>query len=212
VSSTIATVIDFREKFGVVRDQGARPSCLACAGSDAHAHAQDTQPLSAEFLFFHSAAGKPVNGLTVNQVSVAMRGNGQPLETECPYSLVQPIPWHVPAVGALWRGALELINMSELKTTLAASVPVVLGVRITTEFLSLTSPPYLVRGNKPGHGGHAVLAVGLGHDEKGQDTILVRNSWGVGWGDLGCAWLHASYLDLNLMVAALVKASREEAI
>lgn len=32
---------------------------------------------------------------------------------------------------------------------------------------------------------HAVMAVGFGVDEQGQDYYLVRNSWGTGWGEEG---------------------------
>ena len=40
-------------------------------------------------------------------------------------------------------------------------------------------------------GGHAVLAVG--YDEKKQ-IVLVRNSWGTGWGVKGYFWMPYAYI------------------
>jgi C1A family cysteine protease len=46
-------------------------------------------------------------------------------------------------------------------------------------------------------GGHAVVAVGYDDahtigDEEG--ALLIRNSWGVGWGEKGYGWLPYRYL------------------
>jgi C1A family cysteine protease len=43
-------------------------------------------------------------------------------------------------------------------------------------------------------GTHAVVAVGYDDDEQ---RLIIRNSWGVGWGDAGHAWLPYDYVDLH---------------
>jgi hypothetical protein len=46
-------------------------------------------------------------------------------------------------------------------------------------------------------GGHAVVAVGYDDQRKiGADTgaLLIRNSWGTGWGEKGYGWLPYSYV------------------
>jgi len=50
-------------------------------------------------------------------------------------------------------------------------------------------------------GGHAVLAVGYDDQKKvGKDkgALLIRNSWGVEWGEAGYGWLPYSYIEAGL--------------
>jgi C1A family cysteine protease len=57
-------------------------------------------------------------------------------------------------------------------------------------------------------GGHAVMAVGFDDDKKivnpgnkdieTKGAILIRNSWGVGWGDKGYGWLPYEYILLGI--------------
>jgi C1A family cysteine protease len=52
-------------------------------------------------------------------------------------------------------------------------------------------------------GGHAMVAVGYDDTKKvGKDTgaLLIRNSWGTGWGDKGYGWLPYSYVQHGLAV------------
>ena len=50
---------------------------------------------------------------------------------------------------------------------------------------------------------HALVAVGHGERHDGK-YILVRNSWGEGWGDRGHAWLHEEYLEACLETTAII--------
>src|SRR4029077_20778085 len=89
-------VKDLREKFGPARDQGTRPTCLAFAASDAHASYRPAPfiRLSTEYLFFGAVQrgnppdpNKPVN---LNAIRNALKVDGQPIETECPYLAAIP--------------------------------------------------------------------------------------------------------------------------
>ena len=55
------------------------------------------------------------------------------------------------------------------------------------------SPEYLRR--------HAVVAVGHG-EARGQRAVLVRNSWGPGWGDGGHGWLTETFLKPRVFSAS----------
>jgi C1A family cysteine protease len=52
------------------------------------------------------------------------------------------------------------------------------------------------------YGGHAIDAVGYDDDIKLADgdtgALLIRNSWGTGWGDKGYAWLSYRYVTEGL--------------
>ncbi|MGH7206324.1 MAG: C1 family peptidase, partial [Nitrospiraceae bacterium] len=61
-------IIDLRNRFGSVRDQGSRPTCLAFATSDTHAALRPAWTLlSCEYLFNRSIkrmSGDPGQGTT----------------------------------------------------------------------------------------------------------------------------------------------------
>jgi C1A family cysteine protease len=94
-------------------------------------------------------------------------------------------------------------DIANLIAALDAGQPAILGVRITLQFYT---PPadYIIRtvANDPIVANHAMVAVGRGTD--GSDTlVLVRNSWGETWADLGYAWLTADYLKRRILRIAV---------
>ncbi len=211
--SEIKVNIDLRAKFGPARDQGARPTCLAFALSDAHAALLDpSRPLSCEFAFYHAQrrAGRPPSaGATLPAMLQALRHDGQPLEIDWPY--LDRLPDHLdeygpPAVQRLFRrhGEAGLQDYDEIIRRLrAGETPVVLMTISDTFYL----PDAL--GVVSGIGGedpvrrHAVVAVGCG-SAHGDDAILVRNSWGLDWGLQGHAWLPKSYLAPRIFCLAVL--------
>lgn len=204
--------VDLRGALAVVRDQGARPACLACAASDAHTHCHKrTRPLSAEFLFYHAGQVMPgrdvARGLTFAAVDTALRAEGQPDEEEWPYADAHPNPWAPPSVTQRWYGCLtsEGAAVHEIIKTVEAHRPVVLGVRLTLDFVNLHAAPHIIHATGRGFGGHAVLAIGLADHRDVGPLILIRNSWGPGWGDQGYAWLSGDYLTENLIGYRLVR-------
>jgi len=134
-------------------------------------------------------------GLTFVAVERALREEGQPDEAEWPYMSTQPTHWHPPIVTQLWHGAATSASkaVSNILTALDGHQAVVIGIRLTQEFLSLTSP-FLVPAIGKGFGGHAVLAVGWARSAHQGELLLIRNSWGSGLADSGYAWLPTAYL------------------
>lgn len=112
---TIAITCDLRVMFGLVRDQGDRPTCLAFAASDSHAALRDGwEALSCEFAFYHSqrrSGRSPHVGATLSAMLDTLRVNGQPPEPEWPYLVAVPTDldaWAPPEnIGALYRRASE---------------------------------------------------------------------------------------------------------
>ena len=199
---SIIVDVDLRSKLGDTRDQRQRPTCLAFALSAAHeASRVSNDYLSTEFLFFSGAQRShrdPSRGLTRTAVEEALREDGQPCEAAWPYRVEPPAAanWKAPEnCEPLHRATVTFTSgtLTEVGQTLRIGVPVVLVVSLTTA-MYVPDANGIVRSRQSDvttTSRHALLAVGLGHDNDGE-YILVRNSWGARWGLLGHAWCHGS--------------------
>ncbi len=198
----MTAAIDLRPKFGVARDQGSRPTCLAFAMSDAHraAHAHD-EPFATDYVHHHAARrmkatmNEPVSTEAMRE---ALEQDGQPLEAKCAYADPREDDWKPPTdVGALWKRQSSLAkgaSPSELLTVgLGASRAYVLTLLISEAFYVPDPVTFEVADDaSPDVGEHAVVVVG---SRAAGDFYLVRNSWGAGWGLEGHAWLAKKYVD-----------------
>ena len=84
-------------------------------------------------------------------------------------------------------------------------MPSVFGLSVYSSF-PLVGEGVEVSMPEPGEqllGGHSMIAVGY-DDEKmmgpNQGALLVRNSWGAGWGERGYGWLPYKYVEARLAV------------
>lgn len=208
---------DLRPMFGPVRDQGQRPTCLAFAASDLHAAMRGAwSPLSCEFAFYHAqkrANRKPTEGATLAAMIDTLRHDGQPHETgwtylpKLPTDLTQWVP--PPGVSPLFKRAGEMgkDTVDAIVAELLQGRPVLTLLRLSRSFDWVGAdgivdqavgerPEYLRR--------HAVIAVGYG-DIGGQRAVLVRNSWGDGWGNGGYGWLTEAFLLPRVFRLAILK-------
>lgn len=214
---TINIKKDLRHLFGPVRDQGQRPTCLAFAASDAHAALRGPwEPLSCEYAFFSAqkrAGRSPHGGATLSTMLETLRQDGQPHEAGWPYLVVVPADlslWQPPAglkplfrrAGAAGNGTVDAI-LAELDQDRAVLVLMRLsrsfdwiGADHIVDPGANEQPEFLRR--------HAVVAVGHG-EAKGQRAVLVRNSWGTGWGDGGHGWLTEKFLTPRVFGIAILK-------
>ena len=96
-------------------------------------------------------------------------------------------------------------NLNDIKHSLAGhNLPVVMGLMLYASFeghdvASNGIVPMPNVNTEERLGGHAVLCVGY-HDPK--QWLIVRNSWGDGWGDHGYFYLDYSYINSGLMIEA----------
>lgn len=194
---------DLRGQFGPARDQGARPTCLAFAASDAHAAARGPwAALSCEFLFYHAKrrdGTPPVSGARLSSMRDALEFDGQPSETDWAYSDALPIDlagYRPPAgIGEVFRRGSHDGGGSfdEAWSAVMADTPPVVGMTISDAFFEpnesgvVDSPEAIDPARR-----HAVVAAAAG-ESNGTRFLLVRSSWGESWGLAGYAWLAESY-------------------
>lgn len=209
----IAASVDLRPFWTGVRDQGGRPACLACAASDGHCHSRTlTHRLSAEYLFYFGAQRMPGGdysaGLTFEAADGALRYDGQPDEVVWPYQVKEPSTWSPPKADKVWHAGLQpLATVSDIFAALHASQPIVLGLRLVNGFNRVQVAPHIIDSNGRAAGGHAVLVVGAGRRQTAgsDDLLMIRNSWGIGWGEGGHAWLPAEYLNDKYIGSRLLR-------
>lgn len=206
----IDVLMDLRLRFGPVRDQGMRPTCMAFAASDANAHASNAvEPFSVEFAFFHAVRRRrpfdPSFGVSFSQIADALQVDGQPTEQKWPYLLALPaniLDWSPPpGCTPLFRRDYEIEpgSLDRVFQLLRSSQPVVLTMHISDSFYRPGSDGAVRAANgEPAVASHAVVAVGQGRENNTQ-MILVRNSWGEMWGLNGHAWLSEGYLQGRLL-------------
>ena len=211
----IHTSIDLRPDLLPIRNQGRRSSCLAFSASAAHERKRKkAEPLSVEYLFFHSVAREPNNdpskGTSMRAIADALEHDGQPAEKAWPYlsdQLLLP-NWTVPQFGEQIHYAkvtVSPLNFKGICSALDAGRCVILGLVITDAFFNPPDNGVVVdQSSDTERGGHAVLAVGCGTSKSGIDYILVRNSWGNKWGANGYAWLSANYVTRQLHETAFL--------
>lgn len=94
-----------------------------------------------------------------------------------------------------------------LENALHAELPVILVIELTSEFEHPTPtgeiaiPPLTA----PVSDYHAILALGAATNAAGTERrLLVRNTWGPGWGAGGYGWLPLDYLIAFAVQAAAI--------
>ncbi len=96
--------------------------------------------------------------------------------------------------------------LAQIKTNLSAGLPAMFGFTVYSSYNQGESTgkiPYPVKGEKI-VGGHAIVAVGYDNNMKIKNSntgsvetngaLLIRNSWGKGWGMAGYGWLPYEYI------------------
>ena len=197
-------VKDLRGKFGPARDQGTRPTCLAFAASDTHASYRPSPftALSVEYLFFSAVQRRnppnPNKAVSLKAIRVALEVDGQPVETDWPYltAIPDPLLWKPPTRLTVFRQTLsdQKKSVAAIIALLDNDAAVLLCMTVSEEFYQPDASGVVAyKKNDPDTANHAVIAVAHGLLNKNQ-MILVRNSWGEGWGLSGHGWLHSAYI------------------
>lgn len=103
-------------------------------------------------------------------------------------------------------GTTKTTLLSQIKTNLAGGLPSMFGFTVYNSYTQAGTTgklPYPTAGEKI-VGGHAIVAVGYDDNMKIKNAnpgaietkgaLLIRNSWGTGWGIAGYGWLPYDYV------------------
>ena len=198
-----------------VREQGPRPLCMPFSVSAAHEAARTAtagvpvEELAVEPLWQHcvKVGAASHNGTTFDAVADAAETTGQTTELVWPYNDTlgagtEPTPT-IATAGSFQTAVLFGVPLSHdgieehVEDTLTVGLPVVLILELTAEFDmpgadgEINTPPITA----PLNDYHAVTAVGAATNTDGTTRrLLIRNSWGPGWGAGGHGWLPYDYL------------------
>jgi C1A family cysteine protease len=200
---------DLRAEMPPVYDQGQLGSCTANAIGAAMEYERNRQGEadfmpSRLFIYYNERA---IEGTTGSDAGAQIRDGIKVVNNEgvCPeaiwpydlamYTVRPPKRCYVAARTDLAVQYESVQALGDLKDALASNLAVVFGFTVYESFESTAvASSGVVPLPQPGEqvvGGHAVLAVGYS-DPKAQ--VIVRNSWGSGWGDGGYFYLPYEYL------------------
>lgn len=208
--SQLPKSVDLRPLCPPIYDQGNLGSCTANAGAASYSMLiKQPNKLFSRLFLYHQ---ERVLEHTVNQDAGAqMREIGRTLgkygvceEQYMPYTdkgLLES-----PSKEAFGNALQHRITqyhsvrgLSGIKQALAQSKPVLIGMVVFESFetqeVAATGLLPMPKSNEENLGGHAVLVVGY-DDEK--QVLIVRNSWGVEWGDKGYFYMPYSYVNSGL--------------
>jgi C1A family cysteine protease len=200
--------VDLRDKMSPVVDQGQLGSCTANAiasGLREYLLLQSGDPfvqLSRLFLYWHE---REMEGHVREDSGAYIRDGMKVLQKigVCPEADFPYRPEHfadTPTQKAETDAAAyrigeyhRVLDLDALKAALAEGLPVVIGMKVYESFESeevarTGKVPVPKKSTERVLGGHAMLAVGY-KDRGNAGYVIVRNSWGAGWGDQGYCYI-----------------------
>lgn len=196
------SIIDLRNNFSIVCDQGNIESCTASALCSIIEYDNKNFIGSRLFLFYNeNNILNNDNGITIYDNINSLLTTGICTENLWPYNFnnVNIKPFSTCYIEGAKNKSFVISNilndLSNMKKSLANNNPFIVGIAVYESFESIkvaksgyVPMPY---SNEKILGGHTVICVG--YDDNKQVWIM-RNSWGSNWGDKGYFYLPYLYL------------------
>jgi C1A family cysteine protease len=201
--------VDLRPKIKTIYNQGSISSCTSQAIAGAISYVHENCFPSRLFIYYNErvieGTVREDSGAQIRDGIKSVASTGVCPETEWPYITTKFATkpsnnCYKDAKKDIITSYLRVNNLLELKSSLAQGFPVVFGFTVYESFESAsvakTGLMSLPKNNDSVVGGHAVLAVGYNDVKK---HIIVKNSWGRGWGDKGYFYMPYDYFTSELV-------------
>jgi len=203
--------VDYTKEMSPVRDQGEEGVCVGFAiatGMKEYQEFLDYEKLvelSPRFIYTEAKKidGAPgLEGTTIRAAMQVLKKKGVCQEKFWPYKPYQEDrPKEGAAVNAkkfCIKTYVRILNLDELRLSLATKGPAVLGIQVFKGMLKTnTGIVPLPKKGERSLGGHAICAVG--YDEE-KELVKFKNSWGK-WGEKGYGYLSFAYIERYMMDA-----------
>ena len=218
-----STSIDLRSNFTAIRNQGQVGSCLSHALASIYEYflrcnGLPSPDLSEMFLYYNSRAVEGRENLdegsTLQASMKTLAEQGICDEREWPYV---PEKFSVKPSEAAYQDALTrkvktslnvALDVETIKSALEDGFPVAVCVNLyesfTTGIRGFIPLPSGEEKRSDEHGRHAMVICGYSDEEK---VFIVRNSWGLDFGDSGYCYMPYSYIANSSLTnwAAIIK-------
>ncbi len=204
--------IDYAQKMSPIRDQGDEGTCVGFATVVGMKEYQEKidygklVELSPRFLYneckkIDGMAG--VEGTSIRVAVKVLKKTGVCRENFWPYKPHQKDKSKKGAGNDAKKFKIKtyarIIDLQELKMTLATKGPCVIGVYVFRDMMETKDGKIkMPKKSERTLGGHAICPVGY-DDKKG--LIKFKNSWGLNWGDNGYGYLPYEYINKYMMDA-----------
>lgn len=215
--SSLPASVDLRTWCSPIEDQGYLGSCTANAGCgllEYHQRRVYGKHIDMSRLFLYKVTRKLLGwdgdtGAYLRTTMQALRMFGTLPEHRYPYDADkfddEPEAFHYAMADnyeAIKYFRLDIPGLTRkerlehIKRMLAAGLPSMFGFTVYSSLSNDAWIPYPKKGDTV-EGGHAIVAVGY-DDSQSDGALLIRNSWGTGWGHNGYGWLPYKYVTAGL--------------
>ena len=221
----LQATVDLRPWCSPVEDQGSLGSCTANAGVgmlEYYEKRTTGKYMDGSRLFLYKVTrelqgAKGDDGAQLRDAMKAMVLFGVPPEKYWPYNITkfndEPSSFCYAFAQSYQAiqyyrldpaGTSPTAALAAIKKNLAAALPAMFGFSVYSSIPPLGDGkgeiPFPSQSDSL-EGGHAVLAVGYDDSKQiggNKGALLIRNSWGAGWGEKGYGWLPYTYVEAGL--------------